>query len=355
MKTILSHPIALVLITLTLCFSSSAQVPESFKYQAVIRGVSGNIISNQMIGLQVEILNDPALGIAVYTETFQTTSNNYGLINIEIGTGITSDNFSAINWENGEYFIRTSIDLSGGTLYSLLGTSQLVSVPYSLHSKTAEFAINDSVNDADSDPLNELQQLSLNGNDLSISDGNSVDLSSVNYNISESIVDSLVANNGYLTSIPSTTKSIEISPGLFLPTSFGTGASHFGHMLKFEDNITGSARLSVPLPSDWDGNPMTLRILYSSTGTSGDFLCAISSSGLSIGEAPQPLVTTSVILPPTIDQYYLSEGSVTLNLAGQNSFPKVMNLVMRRAGMNALDVSTDDLLIYGFVLEYNSL
>ena len=57
---------------------------------------------------------------------------------IEIGTGITSDDFSAINWSNGSYYIKTETDPAGGNNFTITGTSQLLSVPYALHSKTAE-------------------------------------------------------------------------------------------------------------------------------------------------------------------------------------------------------------------------
>ncbi len=76
-------------------------------------------------------------GTAVYTETFSPTSNAYGLVNIEIGSGNTTDDFSAIDWSAGPYFMETAVDVSGGTNYSVMGTSQLMSVPYALYAKTS--------------------------------------------------------------------------------------------------------------------------------------------------------------------------------------------------------------------------
>jgi hypothetical protein len=73
----------------------------------------------------------------VYTETFSPTSNAYGLVNIEIGSGNTTDDFSAIDWSAGPYFMETAVDVSGGTNYSVMGTSQLLSVPYALYAKTS--------------------------------------------------------------------------------------------------------------------------------------------------------------------------------------------------------------------------
>jgi hypothetical protein len=73
----------------------------------------------------------------VYTETFSPTSNAYGLVNIEIGSGNTTDDFSTIDWSAGPYFIETAMDATGGTAYVVMGTSQLMSVPYALYAKTS--------------------------------------------------------------------------------------------------------------------------------------------------------------------------------------------------------------------------
>ncbi len=80
-----------------------------------------------------------ASGTAVYVETQTPTTNANGLVSIEIGDGTTvSGNFSTIDWVNGPYFIKTETAPTGGTNYTIAGTSQLLSVPYALHAKTAE-------------------------------------------------------------------------------------------------------------------------------------------------------------------------------------------------------------------------
>lgn len=169
----------LTLIVLAISVASFGQAPEAFKYQAVVRNAGGAIITNQAVGYQLTILQGSPAGTAVYTETFTPTSNNYGLVNLEIGTGNTVDDFSTIDWANGPYYIETAADLTGGTSYVVMGTSQLVSVPYALYAKTAENVTNDQVDDADADPSNEIQNISLTGTDLSISGGSTLDLSAV--------------------------------------------------------------------------------------------------------------------------------------------------------------------------------
>ena len=153
------------------------QAPQSFNYQAVIRDSSNSIIINQSIGVQIAILQGNANGNSVYTETFSETTNDYGLINLQLGSGISTDDFNTISWENGPFFIETSIDVNGGSNYLLMGASQIMSVPYAIHSSTSTNSLNDSVQDDDADPNNELQALSLSNDTLYLSNGGFVDLS----------------------------------------------------------------------------------------------------------------------------------------------------------------------------------
>jgi len=115
-----------------------AQAPQSFKYQAVARNASGEIIADQKVGFQISILQSSETGTSVYSETHVDSTNQFGLVTLEIGTGTTTDDFTAIDWGNDTYFIQVEMDATGGTSYTLMGTSQLLSVPYALHAETAE-------------------------------------------------------------------------------------------------------------------------------------------------------------------------------------------------------------------------
>ncbi len=115
-----------------------AQSPEKMSYQAVIRNSSNQLVTNQTVGMQISILQGSASGLAVYAETQTPTTSANGLVSIEIGTGTTSDDFSAIDWANGPYFIKTETDTAGGINYTITGTSQLLSVPYAFYAKEAE-------------------------------------------------------------------------------------------------------------------------------------------------------------------------------------------------------------------------
>ena len=131
------------LAALLITASTFAQVPEKMSYQAVVRDSGDNLITSQPVGMQISILQTTATGTAVYVETQTPTTNINGLVSLEIGTGTpVTGTFAAINWANGPYFIKTETDPTGGNSYTITGTSQLLSVPYALHAKTAENVIN---------------------------------------------------------------------------------------------------------------------------------------------------------------------------------------------------------------------
>jgi hypothetical protein len=111
-----------------------AQSPEKMSYQAVVRDASNELLVEKQVGMQISILQGST---AVYRETQTATTNVNGLVSIAIGEGTTSDDFTSIDWSIGTYFIKTETDPAGGTDYSITGTSQLLSVPYALHAKTA--------------------------------------------------------------------------------------------------------------------------------------------------------------------------------------------------------------------------
>src|SRR5690554_3235320 len=134
MKKLFTFMVA-VFLTATLW----AQSPEKMSYQAVIRNSSEALVTNTTVGMQISILQGSASGTAVYVETQSPTTNANGLISIKIGDGtVQSGDFTNIEWANGPYFIKTETDPAGGTDYTITGTSQLLSVPYALHAKTAE-------------------------------------------------------------------------------------------------------------------------------------------------------------------------------------------------------------------------
>lgn len=115
-----------------------SQSPHLLSYQSLVRDNTGNILTNQSIGIQVTILQGSSTGTAVFTERHTTVSNSNGLVTVQIGNGtVVTGTFSSIDWANGPYFSKVEVDPSGGASYTLSSTSQLMSVPYALYALTS--------------------------------------------------------------------------------------------------------------------------------------------------------------------------------------------------------------------------
>ena len=162
----------LVLFILSICGLSYAQTPQSFNYQAVARDVSGAVIPNSNLGIRMSILD--ASDNIMYSESHAKLTNGLGLFSLKVGRGtVINGDIASIDWSSGSFFLKVDIDYAGGTDYTTIGTTQILSVPYALHAETV--SQND---DADADPENEIQALSIEGNELTISGGNTVNLPS---------------------------------------------------------------------------------------------------------------------------------------------------------------------------------
>jgi uncharacterized protein (TIGR02145 family) len=131
----------LLILLIAVAFTANlfSQVPEKLSYQAVIRNSSNKLVTNTNIGMQISILQSSPSGTAVYIERHFPSTNENGLVTLEIGNGtVISGSFSNINWSLDSYYIKTETDLNGGANYTITGTSQILSVPYALYAKIAE-------------------------------------------------------------------------------------------------------------------------------------------------------------------------------------------------------------------------
>ena len=125
-----------LLVAVLLTASVFAQAPQKMSYQAVIRNSSDVLVTSTQIGIEINIRQGSPTGTVVYTETQTPTTNANGLVSIEIGGGT---GFSTINWASDDYYIETKTAVVPPlTTYTIIGVSQLLSVPYALHAKTAE-------------------------------------------------------------------------------------------------------------------------------------------------------------------------------------------------------------------------
>jgi hypothetical protein len=119
------------------CSIVFAQAPQKLSYQAMIRNNNNSIIINKKIGMRINIIQGAINGSVVYSERQTPTTNTIGLITIEIGLNPSGSNFNTINWSQGPFFIKTEIDPTGGSNYTINGASELLSVPYALYADKA--------------------------------------------------------------------------------------------------------------------------------------------------------------------------------------------------------------------------
>ncbi len=172
--------IILSMVLTAITFTNLAQSPQVFKYQTIVRDNAGEILANQPLSFRISIHQGSTSGIVIYQEIHSTTTNDFGLASLEIGNetpliGI----FSSIDWGSGDKFLEIELDTDNGNNYLSMGTSQLLSVPFALHSETTADAFWDK-----------------NGNNISYSGGN-VGIGTNNPIEMLNIEGNVIANNLY--------------------------------------------------------------------------------------------------------------------------------------------------------------
>ena len=171
-------------------------VPDAINYQSVLRNSNGSAVPNQNVSIRFSVLQGSSLGTYVFQEEHSITTSSIGLINLKIGEGLsTLNSLSSINWSFGPYFLEIEVDTTSTGSYNSYGTSELSSVPYSLYSMSS--AVTDSLSPI---ALNRLPRITLSGDSLFVGSLDTIILPFTQFNLTEYQVDSMVANNGYLTS-----------------------------------------------------------------------------------------------------------------------------------------------------------
>ena len=121
---------------------SFAIAQDGINYQGAATDANGDELTTQNISLRASILSGSASGNLEWEETHSTTTDQFGLFNIVIGQGTNTTNgatatFDDMDWGSGNHFLKIEMDASGGTNYAMIGTTQMMSVPYALYAKSA--------------------------------------------------------------------------------------------------------------------------------------------------------------------------------------------------------------------------
>lgn len=124
------------LLAAMMSYGQSSTIP----YQAVARDVSGALIQNETVFVQFNIRNNTPSGPYLYIEAHTVTTNEFGLINVNIGGGTPLvGTFSSVPWNSGtEKYM--DIYLAHNGPYVLMGTVPFSSVPLAFHAATAASA-----------------------------------------------------------------------------------------------------------------------------------------------------------------------------------------------------------------------
>lgn len=197
------------------------QVPYGINYQAVARDAVGKEIADLNVDIRFTILSGSKTGVVVYQEIHSDVpTTRYGVFTTTIGMGTPVSGeyelFSDIPWEEGNHYLRVEIKFSNE--YLDMGTLQFLSVPYALYAgrslepgpvgpqgpagdpasdnqKLSFDGVNLWIDNGElppstistvnlsslvNDPGDEIQYLSIEGNTLKISQGNSVALQEIN-------------------------------------------------------------------------------------------------------------------------------------------------------------------------------
>ena len=241
-------------------FPSLSQIPQAVKYQAVIRDNNGDIVTSQNISLKISFLKGSTSGVVVYSESHATSTNEFGLVNVAAGSGtVISGDFTAIDWGEDIYFMKTEADPAGGNNYELLGISQVLAVPYSLYAEEAENVVY-----SDTSATNELQTLFLNGDTLFISETNYVLIPKNNDNDSLNEIQQ-ITRDSLVVSLSKNGGSVSVADNDNNPVN------ELQMLSLINDTLSLSQGNSVNLNS--------ITSIYFPDGIAGDYICRQIGSG----------------------------------------------------------------------------
>nr|NQU92589.1 DUF1566 domain-containing protein [Bacteroidota bacterium] len=185
--------LSLLFTALILCLTTIAQSPQAISYQSLARTADGDPVVNQDISVKISILSGSASGASIYSELHNVTTNSMGLFNLQVGNPglVISGNFNEIAWGANDYFLKVEIDENGGNNLVQMGITQLLSVPYALYSENTAHP-----EDADADPINELQTVTETDYIVNLSQGGGSFMTGVK-SYTQAQIDTMTPYNGF--------------------------------------------------------------------------------------------------------------------------------------------------------------
>jgi hypothetical protein len=174
---------ALLILLLSGTISYGQNVPLGIFYQAVARDNVGKELANRKIDVKFSIISGNPLGTVVYQELYSdVTTSKYGVFSLIIGKGTPTGglytNLSQIQWNTAFHYLKVEVKFDNDFID--MGTMQFLAVPYALYAQKSLEPGPQGPKGDPGDPASDKQTLSFDGNNLSIANGNTVNLSSLN-------------------------------------------------------------------------------------------------------------------------------------------------------------------------------
>ncbi len=246
MKDSMTHKhILLTSILMMMSAMLFAQVAQGFNYQAALRNADGEVASNTSAALRMSIHQNTFDGTIVYQETHNTTTNQFGLVNLIIGEGMPDQGtFDAVQWNTGtSFFMQVEVDLGDG--FVDIGSQQLMSVPFAMASKKATDVLLNELTDVNTAGATNGQVLEWNGTAwIPATDNNTTYTASTGISISGSTISNTgdVSNTNEIQALTLSGNNLALSNGggsVTLPTGTtyteGAGIDIVGNAISAND------------------------------------------------------------------------------------------------------------------------
>jgi hypothetical protein len=297
-----------------------------------------------LVGLKISVLKDSPYGMAVYEETQSNTTNENGLLSIEVGGGTPiTGTFSAINWSTGVYYLKTETDPNGGNNYSISGVGQLLSVPYALYSTNSQNPGKSTIvltgNITDSEAAAQIaSEFGVNTENLIID--NTTVLTTVDLSMFKKLLELKVTENEALTSVSMPQlKSIYNNCSVASNPALTTLNLPLYEFVSKEFNVSNNPLLTnLTFPSLTKARTYSgISIYNNATLISVAFpQLSISNGSLSILENS---VITNIDLGNLTNAFNISINSNTLASLSINSLVNITNLEIYSESLTSLNLS----------------
>ncbi len=320
-----------------------AQAPEKIKFQAIVSDTDGDPISNP---IEVRLsLTDGLNGPNSYVDEQVVTPNEQGVFSLLIGDGPVVSTMANVPWTSGSVFLKVEVKTTLGGAWELLGDpQQMLSVPYAIYGE-----------DADANPKNELQQLSLENGLLKLSnDGGQVPLPNEIQQLS--LVNGVIklSKDGGEIPLPIAKSDIISFNARGLNFTDGSIISAEGGGLTWTNSFSRSASLCIRKPSNYNGGEVSFKIFYRTTsatkGTMQFFIRPRSfNSGDGLADAPSILAPLqSVIGQQSFGTLYEQEIKIP-----KDRLTKDWWFISIQRNSSHDSPYPDDVVVYGVALEFD--